>query len=62
MALVNGSRLDSVLLVSAGGSRVPTLWVYTGGADMFVPHTDVAAVWQARATHPPHGHVVSPQS
>jgi hypothetical protein len=43
--LVDGSRLSDCVLVSAGTSRVQTLWIFTAGADMFVRRADVAEIW-----------------
>ena len=44
LALVDGSRLDDVALVSA---RSRTLWVFTNGEDTFVPISDVVDVWES---------------
>jgi hypothetical protein len=49
VALADGSRIDDCQLVSAGRAGVRTLWVFTNGADTFVPHHDVADVWEFRA-------------
>ena len=46
LALVDGSRLDDVALVSA---RSRTVWVYTNGQDTFVPIADVVDVWESAA-------------
>ena len=46
LALVDGSRLDDVALVSA---RSRTVWVFTNGEDTFVPITDVVDVWESAA-------------
>ncbi|HEX6417467.1 MAG TPA: hypothetical protein VFZ77_03195 [Acidimicrobiales bacterium] len=48
LALADGSRLDGVTLVSAGRGRTPTVWVYAGGMDLFVPRTSVVDAWEAR--------------
>ena len=45
LALVGGSRLDSVELVSI---RRSTCWVFVNGEDLFVPVDDVLDVWEAR--------------
>jgi hypothetical protein len=47
VALRNGNRLDDVQLVSANGGRVRSLWLFTNGADMFIPVEDVMEVWEA---------------
>jgi len=44
LALVDGTRLDDVALVSA---RSRTVWVFTNGEDTFVPMTDVVDVWES---------------
>lgn len=46
LALVDGSRLDDVALVSA---RSRTVWVFTNGEDTFVPIADVVDVWESQA-------------
>ncbi|MFP5317154.1 MAG: hypothetical protein ACLGI2_02540 [Acidimicrobiia bacterium] len=46
LALVDGSRLDDVALVSA---RSRTVWVFTNGQDTFVPIADVVDVWESQA-------------
>jgi hypothetical protein len=46
LALVDGSRLDDVALVSA---RSRTVWVFTNGEDTFVPISDVVDVWETAA-------------
>jgi hypothetical protein len=45
VALTDGSRIDEATLVSAGGSRARTLWLYSNGADLFVPVADVVDLW-----------------
>lgn len=42
LALVDGSRLDDVILVSARGTK---LWVFSGGEDRFVPLASVIDAW-----------------
>jgi hypothetical protein len=49
VALADGSRIDDAQLVSAGRNGVRTLWVFTNGADAFVPVPDVVDVWEVRA-------------
>ena len=46
VALVDGSRIDDCELVSAGRDGVQSLWLYTNGADAFVPLVDVTDVWE----------------
>jgi hypothetical protein len=47
LALADGSRLDAVTLVSAGRGRTPTVWVYAGGIDVFVPRSHVIDAWES---------------
>lgn len=47
LALADGSRFDDCELVSAGRHRVNTLWLFTNGADVFVPVEDVIDLWEA---------------
>ena len=46
LALADGSRIDEVVLVSAGRQ---SLWVFTNGEDRFVPVGQVVDVWEAHA-------------
>lgn len=46
IALADGSRLDAVTLVSAGRGRTESVWVYSGGMDVFVPRPNVVDVWE----------------
>jgi hypothetical protein len=48
LALADGSRLDAVTLISAGGGRTPTVWLFAQGIDVFLPRWSVVAVWEAR--------------
>ncbi|MGH9150604.1 MAG: hypothetical protein ACRD0D_10285 [Acidimicrobiales bacterium] len=45
IALVDGSRIDDCTLVSAGRAKV---WVFSAGADRFVPLAEVVEVWEPR--------------
>jgi len=45
VALVGGTRLDDVELVS---TRRSTCWVFANGEDRFVPVDEVIEVWEAR--------------
>ena len=47
LALRGGRRLDDCELVSVGRAARRTLWIYTNGADAFVPVEDVMDVWEA---------------
>lgn len=47
VALVDGSRLDDCQLVSSGRRGAPSLWLVSGGADLFVPLHRVIEVWEA---------------
>jgi hypothetical protein len=47
LAVRGGHRIDDCQLVSAGRGRTPTLWVFTDGADSFVPIDDVMEAWEA---------------
>jgi hypothetical protein len=46
VALIDGSRIDDCELVSAGQHGLQSLWLYTNGADTFVPLVDVADLWE----------------
>ncbi|HEY4410864.1 MAG TPA: hypothetical protein VGO87_13370 [Acidimicrobiia bacterium] len=50
VALRNGSRIDDCQLVSAGGVRTGTLWLFSNGLDVFVSAAQVLDVWEAPAT------------
>lgn len=47
LALADGSRLDAVTLVSAGRGRTPSVWIYTGGMDVFVPRPTIVDAWES---------------
>ena len=49
VALTDGTRIDDAQLVSSGRGQVRTLWVFTNGADAFVPLLEVVDVWEAAA-------------
>ena len=53
VALRDGSRVDDCQLVSAPRGPLRKLWLFSGGADVFVPLGDVLEVWE---TAPPAGH------
>jgi hypothetical protein len=47
IAVRGGDRIDDCQLVSSGRGRARTLWVFAGGADVFVPLDDVIDLWEA---------------
>jgi hypothetical protein len=51
LALADGSRLDCVMLMSAGRGRTPTVWLFANGIDVFLPRLSIIAAWEA----PPAG-------
>ena len=46
LALTGGTRIDDCQLISAGRSGASTVWIFAGGADAFVPLSDVLDVWE----------------
>ncbi len=46
LSMADGSRLDAVTLVSAGRGGTPTVWIYAGGIDVFVPRPHVIDAWE----------------
>lgn len=46
LAVRDGRRIDDCELVSAGRGRTRHLWVFTNGADVFVPSNDVIDLWE----------------
>lgn len=44
VSLADGSRLDAVMLMSAGRGPLPELWVYADATDVFLSYADVVAV------------------
>ncbi|MGI8685219.1 MAG: hypothetical protein ACR2MO_09060 [Acidimicrobiales bacterium] len=46
LSLADGSRIDDATLVSAGAGRTGTVWLFSGGADVFVPAGTVVDVWE----------------
>jgi hypothetical protein len=46
LALTDGSRIDDCQLVSAGRPGLQSLWVFTNGADAFIPLELVLEVWE----------------
>ena len=46
VALTDGSRIDDGQLVSAVFHRTADLWLFSNGADRFVPVADVVDVWE----------------
>jgi hypothetical protein len=51
VALANGSRIDEAMLVSLGRSTARTVWLYSNGADVFVPVADIVDLWQPVHRH-----------
>ncbi|MGH9022888.1 MAG: hypothetical protein ACRDV9_07295 [Acidimicrobiia bacterium] len=51
ISLADGSRIDDCQLISAGYRGLENLWLYTNGADRFVPLAEVTDVWEC----PPAG-------
>ena len=51
VALADGSRIDDCELVSAARQGTPTLWLYTNGADRFVPLVAVTDLWEEVGCH-----------
>jgi hypothetical protein len=47
VGLIDGTRLDDVVLVSAGRTRGDTIWLFVNGQDRFIPVRDIWAVWAA---------------
>jgi hypothetical protein len=52
VALIDGSRIDEATLVSTGGSRARTLWLFSNGVDVFVPFANVVDLWPPATRHP----------
>lgn len=52
VALRGGCRIDDSQLVAAG--RQNRVWLFSNGADMFVPLGDIVAVWETPAVTGPH--------
>jgi hypothetical protein len=46
VGLIDGTRLDDVVLVSAGRTRHDTIWLFVNGQDRFIPAGDIWEVWQ----------------
>jgi hypothetical protein len=47
LSLADGSRLDCVMLISAGRGRTPTVWFFANGIDVFLPRLSIIAAWEA---------------
>lgn len=47
LSLIDGSRLDDVVLVSAGRTGTSSVWVFDDGMDVFIPRTRVVDAWAA---------------
>jgi hypothetical protein len=46
VALRDGGRLDDCQLVSAPRGQSRVVWLFDGLIDVFVPVTDIVAVWE----------------
>ena len=46
LALDDGTRIDGCQLVSAGRHGTGTAWVFSNGADHFVPIGRITDVWE----------------
>ena len=46
VSLRGGARIDDCQLVSAGRTAGGTVWLFSNGADVFVPVADVVDVWE----------------
>jgi hypothetical protein len=49
LALRDGSRLDDCQLVSTGHNRAGSVWLFSNGADTFVPVDSVVDLWEVPA-------------
>jgi hypothetical protein len=49
LALRDGSRIDDCQLVSGGRAGVRSVWIFTGGLDMFLPLNELIDVWETRS-------------
>lgn len=47
LALRSGRRLDDCVLLAAPRGAARTVWVFDGGADVFVPLAEILDVWEA---------------
>ena len=47
LALSHGRRIDAASLVSAGRGDPETVWVFTDGADEFVPVAEIVDFFEA---------------
>jgi hypothetical protein len=47
VALRDGSRIDDCQLVSSGGTRLSSVWLFANDTDVFVALGDVAEIWEA---------------
>ena len=53
VALKGGSRVDDCQLVSAGYRHAGRMWLFSNGADLFVPLADVVDVWETQCRFGP---------
>lgn len=47
IALRDGSRIDGAPLMSAARPGRPTVWVFSNGEDLFIPASQVRAIWES---------------
>ena len=47
LALRSGGRLDDCVLLAAPRGAARTVWIFDGGADVFVPLAEILDVWEA---------------
>jgi hypothetical protein len=53
VALSGGDRLDDCQLVSAPRGRGRSVWLFDGGIDVFVPVSDIVALWESASPSRP---------
>jgi hypothetical protein len=46
VALRNGSRIDDSQLVSSGRNQETAIWLFCNNVDVFVPWTEIVALWE----------------
>jgi hypothetical protein len=48
LSLTNGSRLESVEVVSAGHGRLSSLWLERDGTDLFIEKAEILNIYEVR--------------
>ena len=48
LSLTNGSRLESVEVVSAGHGRLSSLWLELDGTDLFIKKAEILNIYEVR--------------